>query len=33
VTLSFGHDDGRVTDIFITRNPDKLTRLDPIVLI
>jgi RNA polymerase sigma factor (sigma-70 family) len=34
LTLSFGYNDvDQVTDIFITRNPDKLTRLDPILLI
>jgi RNA polymerase sigma factor (sigma-70 family) len=33
LTLSFGYNEvDQVTDIFITRNPDKLTRLDPIVL-
>ena len=33
LTLSFGYNDvGRVTDIFVTRNPDKLTRLDPVLL-
>jgi RNA polymerase sigma-70 factor (ECF subfamily) len=34
LALSFGYNDvDQVTDIFITRNPDKLTRLDPILLI
>jgi len=33
LTVSFGYDDGgRVSDIFITRNPDKLSRLDPVVV-
>jgi RNA polymerase sigma-70 factor (ECF subfamily) len=33
LTLSFGYNDiDQVTDIFITRNPDKLTKLDPILL-
>jgi RNA polymerase sigma-70 factor (ECF subfamily) len=33
LTLSLGYSDiGHVADIFITRNPDKLTRLDPIVI-
>jgi RNA polymerase sigma factor (sigma-70 family) len=34
LALSFGYNDvDQVTDIFITRNPDKLTRLDPVLLI
>ncbi|MEO8179798.1 MAG: hypothetical protein ABI895_13270 [Deltaproteobacteria bacterium] len=32
-TLSFDYNDtGQVSDIFITRNPDKLARLDPVVI-
>ncbi len=33
LTLSFGYDAaGQVSDIFITRNPDKLAHLDPVVI-
>ena len=33
LTLSFDYNDaGQVSDIFITRNPDKLARLDPVVI-
>jgi len=33
LTLSFGYNEaGQITDIFITRNPDKLARLDPILI-
>ena len=33
LALSFAYDvDGLVTDIFITRNPDKLARLDPVLI-
>jgi RNA polymerase sigma factor (sigma-70 family) len=33
LTISFGYSEtGQVSDIFVTRNPDKLARLDPIVI-